>query len=63
MALLWWEWKDSNKIVSGEKGNTGQEQDSCTLALEKGNTKVNLIRLITRTDDDFEQFCTREQVK
>jgi hypothetical protein len=47
IALFWWRWKDRNKIVAGEQGNT----------------EVNLIQLITRTAAEFEQLCTKEYLK
>jgi hypothetical protein len=47
IALLWWRWKDRNKIVAGEKGNS----------------EVKLLQLINQTVNDFEQFCTQKCTK
>jgi hypothetical protein len=47
IALLWWRWKDTNKIV----------------ASERRSTEVKLIQLITRTAAEFEQLCTKEYLK
>jgi ribonuclease HI len=47
LALLWWRWKDRNRVVAGEKPNT----------------KISLIHLIRNTAHDFDQFCTKEQMK
>jgi hypothetical protein len=47
LALLWWRWKDRNKVVAGEKPNT----------------EISLIHLIRNTAHDFDQFCTKEQMK
>jgi hypothetical protein len=45
MALLW-RWRDRNKVVAGEKGNS----------------EANLICLIHGTVDDFDQFCSKDQM-
>jgi hypothetical protein len=47
ISLLWWRWKDRNRIVAGEKGNSEDQ----------------LLHLISETADEFEQFFTKVSEK